>query len=383
MADLGAETWIIHGTLLGWWWNRKSLPWDSDVDVQMTATTVGFLASYYNMTVHMYKRKQYMLEINPRYTDGSFEDKLNVIDGRWIDMQTGLFIDITAVRVKAGTRGEVLASKDKHEESTWDLFPLRESLFEGMPVKVPYNYVELLQREYGRKALTTLEHSGYVLAARLLHLKRKGLLMIGTGIGSILRAWSGCHYRQRTCRSSCAVEIGDGVARIRMVVLTEAENDTPKVAVIQSSPMQTEEDDEDGPVEMGHPCCEDSVMACVERQTSVNLQTVHLNAPYLFKSVGVRCQVSGHTGGYNQAFASRERRSGVLGFRIFVAYIGGIRALSMFITFLSDQLIILPRLSKQPFSLRCFDFSMYRSAADNVLNAVRVHAGMDADTNDA
>lgn len=23
MADLGAETWIIHGTLLGWWWNRK------------------------------------------------------------------------------------------------------------------------------------------------------------------------------------------------------------------------------------------------------------------------------------------------------------------------------------------------------------------------
>ena len=23
MADLGAETWIIHGTLLGWWWNRQ------------------------------------------------------------------------------------------------------------------------------------------------------------------------------------------------------------------------------------------------------------------------------------------------------------------------------------------------------------------------
>ena len=23
MADLGAETWIMHGTLMGWWWNRK------------------------------------------------------------------------------------------------------------------------------------------------------------------------------------------------------------------------------------------------------------------------------------------------------------------------------------------------------------------------
>ena len=23
MADLGAETWIMHGTLLAWWWNQK------------------------------------------------------------------------------------------------------------------------------------------------------------------------------------------------------------------------------------------------------------------------------------------------------------------------------------------------------------------------
>lgn len=23
MSDLGAETWIMHGTLMGWWWNRK------------------------------------------------------------------------------------------------------------------------------------------------------------------------------------------------------------------------------------------------------------------------------------------------------------------------------------------------------------------------
>lgn len=23
MADIGVETWIMHGTLLGWWWNQK------------------------------------------------------------------------------------------------------------------------------------------------------------------------------------------------------------------------------------------------------------------------------------------------------------------------------------------------------------------------
>jgi len=24
MADLGVETWLMHGTLLGWWWNKKA-----------------------------------------------------------------------------------------------------------------------------------------------------------------------------------------------------------------------------------------------------------------------------------------------------------------------------------------------------------------------
>lgn len=27
MADIGAETWIMHGTLLGWWWNEKVSPY--------------------------------------------------------------------------------------------------------------------------------------------------------------------------------------------------------------------------------------------------------------------------------------------------------------------------------------------------------------------
>ena len=121
-----------------------------------------------------------MLEINPKYTDGSFEDELNVIDGRWIDITTGLFIDITAIRPKPNAKG-VFASKDKHEEIVThlssvfalgitdadprqgrDLFPLRESSFEGLPVKVPYNYVKLLLEEYGNSALTKAEYSGHV-----------------------------------------------------------------------------------------------------------------------------------------------------------------------------------------------------------------------------
>lgn len=55
MADIGAETWIMHGTLLGWWWNQKILPWDSDIDVQVSETTIAFLAKYYNMTEYRYQ----------------------------------------------------------------------------------------------------------------------------------------------------------------------------------------------------------------------------------------------------------------------------------------------------------------------------------------
>jgi len=81
----------------------------------MTNNTVDFLAKYYNMTVHTYKKRDYMLEVNPGYTNASYKDNLNVIDARWIDYQTGLFVDITAVRPHE-TKRDTLCSKDNHEE---------------------------------------------------------------------------------------------------------------------------------------------------------------------------------------------------------------------------------------------------------------------------
>lgn len=55
-----------------------------------------------------------MLEINPQYVNGSAADFLNMIDGRYIDMDKGLFIDMTTVRQKEGSVGK-LTCKDKHE----------------------------------------------------------------------------------------------------------------------------------------------------------------------------------------------------------------------------------------------------------------------------
>ncbi|KAL4961318.1 putative mannosylphosphorylation protein (Mnn4) [Aspergillus stella-maris] len=171
MADLGAETWIMHGSLLAWWWNQKIFPWDNDLDVQINEPTIHFLADYYNMTEHHFDLpdveggRTYLLEINPQYVVRSKEDKANVIDGRWIDTSSGLFIDITAVRADDARREKgqpgALMCKDRHNFDESEIYPLRNSYFEEVPAKIPYAYTKLLQDEYGAKALTKTNYQGH------------------------------------------------------------------------------------------------------------------------------------------------------------------------------------------------------------------------------
>ncbi|TDZ30479.1 Protein MNN4 [Colletotrichum spinosum] len=159
LRDLGVQTWLAHGSLLGWWWNKQSLPWDVDADVQISERGLRFLAAYYNMTTWYYKYpsgvpagRYFQLEVSPHYTSRT-RDENNAVDARWIDMDSGLFIDIAGVsRVEA--RGGVLASKDGREVREAQLFPLLETTFEGVRAKIPFQYEEMLASEYGERALT-------------------------------------------------------------------------------------------------------------------------------------------------------------------------------------------------------------------------------------
>lgn len=190
MSQLHIETWLMHGSLLGWWWNRKIMPWDGDIDVQMSLESMNRLAAYHNMTIHEFtvpyaaKRfrdsreelkvdrsdsgisRAYLLEVNPNYINSSTADRLNRIDARWIDTETGLFIDITTLRpdIEAATNGKVgrMICKDGHRYLQQDIFPLRISDFEGIPVSIPYAYSEVLEQEYGRASLTRTSFSGHV-----------------------------------------------------------------------------------------------------------------------------------------------------------------------------------------------------------------------------
>ncbi|KAF2224879.1 LicD family-domain-containing protein [Elsinoe ampelina] len=168
MNEIGAETWIMHGSLLGWWWNKRIMPWDTDLDVMISEQSADHLAKYYNMTVHHYKHegwnigRDYMLEMNPHYTNASVHDGLNKIDGRWVDMASGLFIDITVlhrdVEAQAAGVAGAMYCKDSHTYTMDTIFPLRESVFEDTPALIPYAYTEILMEEYGPNSLTNKDY---------------------------------------------------------------------------------------------------------------------------------------------------------------------------------------------------------------------------------
>ncbi|KAI9752959.1 MAG: hypothetical protein M4579_005390 [Chaenotheca gracillima] len=166
--EKGIETWVAHGTLLGWWWNGKILPWDWDLDTQVSGATLEYLGKHHNMTTHHYvsedgkTERDYLLDVNPWAWQRERGDGMNIIDARWIDIRNGLFIDITGLsETKPDTAPGIWICKNYHRYKTTDLYPLRESTYEGVPVQVPYAYEAMLIEEYEAKALMLTEYEGH------------------------------------------------------------------------------------------------------------------------------------------------------------------------------------------------------------------------------
>ena len=171
MQRARVRTWVMHGSLLGWWWNRAVFPWASDLDFCVEEGGMRELGGWWNMTVHEFgaeelgldvrgdddrggsdivwgnskmkggggkvedglekirrpeglkagtwdkvieEGKKYLLEVNPHFIDPSTGDTHNRIDARWIDTSTGLFIDITTVHpVPADSTTPVERAKHK------------------------------------------------------------------------------------------------------------------------------------------------------------------------------------------------------------------------------------------------------------------------------
>ncbi|KAL2205787.1 hypothetical protein CC79DRAFT_823605 [Sarocladium strictum] len=167
----GYETWIAHGTLLGWWWNGRIMPWDLDLDVQVTANTMQYMGDNWNRTEHAWNytvphehgkhneivQTKYLFDINPHHNDTEV-DRMNIIDARWIDMKTGMYIDLTVLKErKPDTKPGVWSCTNNHRYQSSDLWPLRVTEFEGVRALIPREFEKILAEEYGRKGLVKEE----------------------------------------------------------------------------------------------------------------------------------------------------------------------------------------------------------------------------------
>lgn len=109
-------------------WNHQQslkslqiLPWDWDLDVQMSADTLTMIGDRYNMTRHKYVSKdglverEYLLDVNPWIWQRVRGDGMNVIDARWVDVRNGLYIDITGIaETQPDSMPNILNCKNYH-----------------------------------------------------------------------------------------------------------------------------------------------------------------------------------------------------------------------------------------------------------------------------
>ncbi|KAK9330467.1 LicD family-domain-containing protein [Lipomyces starkeyi] len=166
------ESWIAHGTLLGWYWNGEPLPWDVDVDVQMFVRTIASMSKRFNATTYEYitaenEVRQYYIDVNPHFVHRSRMNGQNVIDARFVDMQNGLYVDITALaETDPIRRPNVISCKNNHRYLVDDILPLRQTMFIGKRAYIPYEFERVLQKEYSRRALTDGRYMGYIFSVK-------------------------------------------------------------------------------------------------------------------------------------------------------------------------------------------------------------------------
>lgn len=149
----------------------QMLPWDWDIDTQVSGSTLLYMGEHHNQTMYNYtavddpdSKRTYLLDVNPACYERERGNGNNIIDARWIDVRNGLYIDITGLsETHPDDSPGVWSCKNYHRYHTTDLYPMRETLYEGVVAKVPYAYDRILTQEYNEKALVLTDYEGCVL----------------------------------------------------------------------------------------------------------------------------------------------------------------------------------------------------------------------------
>ncbi|EEQ41731.1 hypothetical protein EJF18_80078 [Clavispora lusitaniae] len=168
----GVASWINYGSLLGWAYNGVNMPWDTDIDIQMPIAQLDKLARKANSTLIIENPRdgnaKYLFEVSPTYVRQG--NGRNFIDARFIDINTGLYIDISGLSHTGHKQPMELSAggsdlnklktmnvhcKNWNWHSLDELLPIRHTFFEGSSVYIPHNVSSILSKKYGPDSFTT------------------------------------------------------------------------------------------------------------------------------------------------------------------------------------------------------------------------------------
>lgn len=167
--EKGIISWIAHGPLLSWYWDGLLFPFDEDIDIQMPAEELVRFSKLYNQTLVVEDINEgygkYFIDCLTFVHHRGKSHKENHIDARFIDIDTGSYIDITGLGVSdekapekyaeeiqraedEGRPRPVYNCRNLHFYSYDELLPLRFTMLGGVPLYVPNKIQEMLNDEY-------------------------------------------------------------------------------------------------------------------------------------------------------------------------------------------------------------------------------------------
>lgn len=200
------NTWIAHGSLLSWYWNGLQFPWDPDIDVQMPIQDLHKLTQLFNQSVIIdfgndldseMRFGRYYIDSSTFISHRSRGQGLNNIDARFIDLDTGLYVDITALalstepapdrynKLLAGTEYDrnrhnspvsqkdrnaflqIYNCRNKHFSQFSELSPLRLSSIQGDYGYIPPGFESMLLTEYKEKGIASTVYKDRVYLPKL------------------------------------------------------------------------------------------------------------------------------------------------------------------------------------------------------------------------
>lgn len=153
----GLITWIAHGSAYGYLYNGQRFPWDNDFDVQMPIRHLHLLSRYFNQSVVLEDPREgngrFFIDVGNTITIRSRGNARNNIDARFIDVDSGLYVDITGLSVSSTPISEKLT-------------PLFAEKVDMIDIETELRAFNSPERGEGLAAFTASELAEYVTSHR-------------------------------------------------------------------------------------------------------------------------------------------------------------------------------------------------------------------------